>query len=98
MNDFAELEKQLKSLRPTPLRETLIARVEQAMAEPSPEGEAPINIIRPARFRMYWPIGLSVAAAAALVLLLRVNFRAPDPAKRLASSSPTAAQNEPGAS
>jgi len=35
MNDFSDLENQLKDLRPAPLRENFVARVEQAMAEPA---------------------------------------------------------------
>ena len=95
MNDFSELEKELKALRPAPLRETFIARVEQAMSEPPATDDSADNIIRPVRFRSSWAIGLSLAAAAAVVLLLRVNFRAPDTTKRVASASPAPTQTEP---
>jgi hypothetical protein len=98
MNDFSDLEKQLKDLRPAPLRENFVARVEQAMAEPAPVNEAPDNIIRPARFRTPLAIGLSLAAAAAVILLLRINFRAPERANRVASASSPASQLEPSRS
>jgi len=88
MND-SDLEKNLKALRPAPLRESFIARVEQAMAQPSAAENPPGNVvIRPARFQMRWTVGLSLAAAAALLLLVRVNFRPPEKSTRVASTSP----------
>jgi hypothetical protein len=88
MNDFSDLESQLKALRPAPLREGFVARVEQAMGESPAPDESSGNIIRPAQFRSRWFVGLSLAAAAALLLLVRVNFRPPETAKRVASVAP----------
>jgi len=87
MNDFSDLESQLKSLRPTPLREGFVARVEDAMTAPAPE-ESPENVIRPVQFQRRWIVGLSLAAAAAVLLLIRVNFQTPAGDKRVASVSP----------
>lgn len=77
MNDFSDLESQLKSLRPAPLRPEFTARVEQAMNAPAEAEEAPPHdkIVRPIQFRRQWVIGLGLAAAAALLLLARANFQ-----------------------
>ena len=94
MNDFTDLEAKLRALRPAPLREDFVARVEQAMAEPAAppvEVSAEDKIVRPYQFRRQWILGLSLAAAAAVLLLLRVNFRPPEATKRVASTSPAAA-------
>src|SRR3954464_14958422 len=88
MNDFSDLETQLKALRPTPLREDFVARVEAAMAAPEPVDEPAKNIVRPFQFRRQWLAGLGLAAAAVLLLLLRVNFHTPDTIGRTASVSP----------
>ena len=86
MNDFSDLENQLKAIRPAPLRETFIARVEQAMTEPA--SVEPDNVIRPQWFRSRWLAGVSLAAAAAVLVLLRVNFKPPQYGQRTASVSP----------
>jgi hypothetical protein len=90
MNDFSDLESQLKSLRPAPLRPDFAARVEQAMNEPAPEEEdvSPGKIVRPFQFRRHWAIGLGLAAAAALLLLVRANFQPPRTETRVAAASP----------
>jgi len=94
MNDFSDLESQLKSLRPTPLSESFVARVEEAMTTPAPE-KAPENIIRPVQFQRRWIAGLSLAAAAAVLLLIRVNFQTPAGNKRVASVSPAPTSSAP---
>ena len=45
------------------------------MAEPTVELESREKIIRPLRFRVGWALGFGLAAAAAVVLLVRVNFQ-----------------------
>jgi hypothetical protein len=87
MNDFSELEAQLKALKPAPLREAFVARVENAMSEPATADTAD-KIIRPVQFQRKWLIGLGLAAAAALLLLVRVNFQTPQTEKRVAGSKP----------
>ena len=87
MNDFSDLESQLKSLRPAPLRENFVARIEKAMITPEADKD-PENIIRPVQFQRRWIAGLSLAAAAAVLLLIRVNFKTPAGDKRVASVSP----------
>jgi len=89
MNDFSELEAQLKALKPTPLRESFVARVEKSMSEPAVTVEPPDNkIIRPVQFQTRWLISLGLAAAAALLLLVRVNFRTPETEKKITAASP----------
>ena len=89
MNDFTDLEAKLKSIRPAPLQETFIARVEQQMADPAEPDELPAdNVIRPNRFRIQWVAGLGLAAAAALFLLVRVNFQPPTTQPKVALTSP----------
>jgi hypothetical protein len=87
MNDFSDLENQLKALRPARLPENLVARIERAMAEPPSEISPPPNVVRPNRFRIYWATGLGLAAAAILLIFVRVNFRAPKTAPQLAAVS-----------
>jgi|ERR1700736_2424712 len=86
--DFSELEAQLKALRPAPLRESFVTRLEQAMSDPAAPADGYDKIIRPVQFRTRWLVGLGLAAAAALLLLVRANFQAPQGEKRVASSSP----------
>jgi hypothetical protein len=93
MNDFSDLEAKLKALRPAPLRENFVARVEQAMAEPTAPEALADNIVRPIQFRRQWIVGVSLAAAAAIVLLIQVNFRTPDTTKRVASIPSPSAQS-----
>ena len=64
MNDFSELENELKKLRPAQPSREFLGRVEQAMADlPDDAG----NIIHPSRFKVSWlSLGLGLAAAAIL--------------------------------
>ena len=72
MNDFSELESELKKLRPMQPSAGLFARVEQAMAEPNIADE---KIIRPDRFRVNWvALGFGLAAAAVFLLFARVSM------------------------
>jgi hypothetical protein len=97
MNDFSDIENQLKALRPVPLRDNLVSRVEQAMVEPvskiSPASEIlPPNVVRPNRLRIYWAAGFGLAAAAVLLILARVNVRPPETtSQQIAAVSPAAA-------
>jgi hypothetical protein len=87
MNDFSDLEDQLKALRPAPLRESFVVRVEEAMAEPE-DSSTPEKVIHAHQFRRNWLIGLSLAAAAAVLLLVRANFQTPPSPNQTASASP----------
>jgi hypothetical protein len=96
MNDFSDIENQLKALRPAPLRDNLVSRVERAIAEPGgeilPASEVvPPNVVRPNRFRIYWAAGFGLAAAAILLILARVNVRPPETTSQITAASPSAA-------
>jgi hypothetical protein len=75
MNDFSELENDLKELRPARPSPVLFERIEEAMAEDSRTPvsctgawrrftEAPYN---------WWSLGGALAAAAVLLLIARIN-------------------------
>ena len=83
MNDFSELENELKKLRPAQPSPVLFERVEEAMSDPEST-----KIIRPDRFRINYA-GFSLAAAAVLLLLAKVNTdRRQGPAESIAQNSP----------
>src|SRR4030095_11679466 len=68
MNDFSELENELKKLRPARPSPVLFARVEEAIV-----GSESAKIIRPDRFRInYGALGFGLAAAAVFLLLAKV--------------------------
>jgi hypothetical protein len=72
MNDFSELENQLKKLRPLPPSEDLAARIERALAEPASTAITVGVLPRARRFRINWfSLGISLAAAAVLLLFAR---------------------------
>jgi hypothetical protein len=85
MNDFSELENELKKLRPARPSPVLFERVEEAMAD-----SESAKIIRPDRFRInYAALGFGLAAAAVLILLAKVSTdRRHQPSQSIAQSSP----------
>lgn len=91
MNDFSELEAELKQLRAAAPSENLATRVEQALTQTPSAGVLPT---RP-KARWNWlSLGLGAAAAAAAVLLLarpQVEQTAPRQ-PTIAASTPMAAQ------
>jgi len=96
MNDFSELEGELKKLRPARASGELISRIEGALAD-----AAQSNIIRPqsrpsgSDFRISWlGLGLGLAAAATFLIVARVDLRPGDKTKQttLASATPTLEQ------
>jgi hypothetical protein len=73
MNDFSDLEKDLKALRPARTSPVLLERIEEAMAD-GRAGAAPVR--QPMRLPYNWlsfGAGLAAAAAAVLLLLARIN-------------------------
>ena len=79
MNDFSELEKDLKALRPARPSPVLFERIEGSIAE---NCRAPVSGARPIanwfwRFReapYRFGIGLAAAAAAVVLLIARINI------------------------
>lgn len=91
MNDFSDLESQLKALRPSPMRDEFVAKVEEEMSKsPAATNVASEKIITPLQFRRHWYIGLGLAAAAAVLLLVRVNFQTANTPNEVTSASPAA--------
>lgn len=69
MNDFSELEAELKQLQPAPVSAELFSRLERALARPETSPTAGF-LPRPARrVSLWWALGLGLGGAAALVLL-----------------------------
>ena len=81
MNDFSELEAELKKLRPRPASPELLTRIEISLAEEAVgRGTATAGVLpkQQKRFRMNWiGLGLGLAAAATFLLLARVNVDRP---------------------
>lgn len=87
MNDFTEIECELKKLRPVAASEELVARIardiERADATPSSG-----VVHRTPRFRVSWlGLGLGLAAATAFLVLARIDFH------KSRNSGPTASAN-----
>ena len=89
MNDFSELENELKKLRPAQPSREFLGRVEQAMADlPDDAG----NIIHPSRFKVNWlSLGLGLAAAAIFLIFARVSVDRPAKRTPIAQNSPAPA-------
>jgi hypothetical protein len=92
MNDFSELEAELKKLRPRPASPDLRARIEAGLAENEAvgHGTATAGVLpRQSRFRLNWfALGLGLAAAATFLILARVNVDRPSKATGLALLTP----------
>lgn len=91
MNDFSELEAELKKLRPRPVAPDLSARIEVSLAEEAAgRGVATAGVLpKQRRFRPNWfALGLGLAAAATFLILARVNVDRPAKAPGLALLSP----------
>jgi hypothetical protein len=72
MNDFSEIENELKRLRPAPVEANLVARVEKALLDES----APAAVLAPKRSSgANWislGVGVGLAAAAGFLMLAHV--------------------------
>ena len=94
MNDFSEIETELKKLRPLPLRAEFVSRLEQALLnlEPAP---AAAGVLPRGRSWISLGLGLGLAGAAAFALLARVGENQPtrsEPAS-VAVAKPTASKS-----
>jgi hypothetical protein len=91
MNDFSELEAELKKLRPRPASPDLAGRIEVGLAqEAAGRGIATAGVLpKPRQFRPNWfALGLGLAAAAAFLVLARVNVDRPSKSTGLALLTP----------
>jgi hypothetical protein len=96
MNDFSELEAELKKLRPRGASPELTARIERALAEtPSTLAEvsgrtATAGVSSKRRsFRVNWfGLGLGLAAAAAFLVLARVDVERPGKRQSVVAMTP----------
>jgi hypothetical protein len=78
MNDFSEIESELKKLRPMQPSPELFSRIERAIVEAENENKPIDNVVRPDRFRFNWvSVGLGLAAAAALLIVARIEIDRP---------------------
>ena len=86
MNDFSEIESELKKLRPAPPSADLLRRVEEAIVDLSAEDK----VVRPPQFRANWLwLGASLAAAAVILIFLRFDFqKQTQPAKIAKQTAP----------
>jgi len=92
MNDFSELEAELKKLRPRPVSPDLQARIEVSLVETEAAGRgvATAGVLPKQRwFRPNWfALGLGLAAAATFLILARVNVDRPSKSTGLALLTP----------
>ncbi|MEP6777801.1 MAG: hypothetical protein ABI944_05060, partial [Chthoniobacterales bacterium] len=89
MNDFSELEAELKKISPVATSPDLVTRIERGM-ERAEAATQSAGVARRSRFQINWlPLGLGLAAATAFLLLARVNVdRTPNALKMTAAASP----------
>jgi len=91
MNDFSELEAELKKLRPRPTSPDLAARIQSSLAqEAAGRGTATAGVLpKQRRFRLNWiALGLGLAAAATFLVLARMNVDRPSKSTGLALLTP----------
>ena len=95
MNDFSDLENELKILRPAAVSDELTARVDRALAAPAPTFTPAAAVTRRKPARINWRLlGLGLAAAAALVLLAKVgNDQPPQDQQGIAALTPLPSRN-----
>ncbi len=92
MNDFSDLEAELKKMRPRPASPDLASRIEISLSEEvAGRGIATAGVLaKPERrFRLNWfALGLGLAAATTFLLLARVTVDRPSKSPGLALLTP----------
>jgi hypothetical protein len=74
MNDFTELENELKKLRPAQPSPGLVARIEQAVLDLTDEADSAEKVIHLSRFKVSWlSLGIGLAAAAVFLIFARID-------------------------
>jgi hypothetical protein len=90
MNNFNEIENELKKLRPLGPSPELVARIETDLRDVVPPGK----IFAPPRFKISWlSLGAGLAAAALLLLFARLHFQQ-TPQTKVASHPPLQSHSE----
>ncbi len=90
MNDFSDIENELKKLRPAAPSADLVSRIEVALAQPEPATPSAGVLPKPSRFRINWySVGLGLAAAATFVILTRANVDQPQPRTKSQATNAT---------
>jgi hypothetical protein len=89
MSDFSELETELKKLRPAPVPAGLLARVENALAQPAEVPTAGLLPRRAKRSNAWWLLGLGLTTASALLLIWLAFFAEPPPARPIVAQNAT---------
>jgi hypothetical protein len=99
MNDFSELEAELKQLRPATPSPELAKRIERALDEAPPSETRTAGILPKPKARVNWfALGLGLAAAAAFLLLARANVdRLPGSTTEIAAATPATELPAPNA-
>ena len=89
MNDFSELEAELKQLRPAAPSPGLANRIERALEEAPTAETRTAGILPRPKVRVNWfALGLGVATAAAFLFLARMDVdHVPEQAPQLAANS-----------
>ena len=92
MNDFSELEAELKQLRPAAPSPELAQRIERSLEEEPASETRTAGILPKPKTRVNWfALGLGLAAATAFLLLARTNVdRVPDSTPQVAANTTTA--------
>jgi hypothetical protein len=90
MNDFSELETELKKLRPAPLSAGLLARLENALAQPEATSTAGLLPRRAKHRNAWWLLGLGLTTASAMILIWLAFFAEPPPVEPIAAQNATA--------
>lgn len=92
MNDFSEIEADLKRLRPAPVSPELSRRIERALVVPS--GPPTAGVLPRPRFGSrsgnWWSLGLGLTGVAALLVLGLTFFDQSTMPSRVASTRPEA--------
>ena len=94
MNDFSELESELKKLRPARPSQDLSARIESALAEADQSPVTAAVLPKTRQFHWSWlSLGAGLAAAAVFLIFARVGIDRSAKPTRIAQGSPTPARS-----
>ena len=81
MNDFSEIESELKKLRPAPVDANLVTRIEKALLEESSLPTAAVVAQKRSRGANWSSLGLGLGLAAAALFLMLARVKDNQPAK-----------------